>query len=586
MEEFSVHPQGVAPSETFLWQVGSVDVTAELSYAVLSAIRAQLGRSEEFGGILLGSFETDGETYRTRVDAFEPFAIEHRYGIGFSLSGRDQKRLRQRVERLERGRQRPVGIFRTHHRRGLYLDQRDFDLFSAEFRSPASLFLLVRADEADGAHGAIFVWEGQDIRRHASYLEFAIGDTGVRPTATPAAPASPPAVTVREKPSVPAVAPAAPTHVPSSQPAPRVFAPARPPKAASVPPPAPVLASATIPPSATESTKVTPSGAGPQRSVAPRSKSKETPIRPERPPRLKVVPSREWKLHVRAALPHVEPVHLRVAGLAAAGLFVLLGTFYVGRAVGLRERTEKPAQVTRFAKGERRRTPSHHSTGADVPASAPLSATLREPTPSQAVPFEVPRPDEGGDSVDMPANYRERSVPTVRASVRKPKVWRGAPAAPTALASPAPSLPDPPAVAVNVVPQIPKIATPAAGPQSRPGKRVVAYIKPSQSLLRRLPVLRALSKSSETFVPANPLEHPLPGGTGSADADSDGAVELAAKIDRSGKVINVKTLQGSNDLARASASVLYRWRFEPARQNGEPVDSEMLVRFEFTDSTR
>jgi hypothetical protein len=570
-----VHPQGVAPSQTFVWQPGSVDTSAELSCAVLSAIRAQLGRPEEFGGILLGSYETDGEKYRTRVEAFEPFTIEHRYGIGFSLSLRDQKRLRQRVERLERGRQRPVGIFRTHHRRGLYLDQRDFELFSSEFRSPASLFLVVRADEAEGARGAVFVWEGPDIRRHASYLEFAIGEVGVHPVVRPDAAAPQPAVTVRAKPPELSAPPPPPARAPSSPAPPRVFAPALPPAPVAVAPKLP-LPAAQI---AAKSQKPAVSAPIHEQPLTPEGAES----RPSTWVLLQVL--LQWKSRVRAALPQFQPAHLRAAGLAAAGLAVLLTTFYVGRSVGLRERNEGQKSVARVAKAERRRAPSRHPMPMEPAPLPPVSATLTEPD-ERPIPFEVPRPDEGGNSIDAPPpNYRERSIPAVKTSVRKPKVWRGAPAAPASWASPAPTVPDPPAVAANVMPQLPKIVPPPAGPQAHPSKRVVAYIKPSQSLLRRLPVLRAFTKGSETFVPANPLEHPLPGATVAADPDGDSAVELSARIDRNGKVINVKTLQGSNALARASASALYRWKFEPARQNGEPVDSEMLVRFEFGDTT-
>jgi outer membrane biosynthesis protein TonB len=131
------------------------------------------------------------------------------------------------------------------------------------------------------------------------------------------------------------------------------------------------------------------------------------------------------------------------------------------------------------------------------------------------------------------------------------------------------------------MPQLPKLVIPADTPKP---KRVVAFIKPSQPFLRKVPILRALGKSGDSFVPANPLEHPLPPGATASDAEGQDAVELAARIDRSGKVTHVKTLQGSKDLARASAAVLYRWKFEPARQNGAPVDSEMLVRFEFGET--
>jgi protein TonB len=89
-------------------------------------------------------------------------------------------------------------------------------------------------------------------------------------------------------------------------------------------------------------------------------------------------------------------------------------------------------------------------------------------------------------------------------------------------------------------------------------------------------------KGRRNFVPANPVENPLPAVAGRpAQAKTASAVEMEARIDRRGNVVSVKVLNGDNRLASASAKTLYRWRFSPARQDGEPVDSEMLVRFEF-----
>ncbi len=529
-----LHPQDEAASEMFVWQANGIGVTAELSVGVLHAIRGQLARAEEFGGILLGSAESGEESHRTRVEAFEPFPIEHRYGLGFSLSLRDQKRLRQRVEKLERGRRRPVGIFRTHLRRGLYLDQRDYEVFSNEFRGPSSLFLVVRADEAEGARGGLFVWDGQDLRRHASYQEFAIGGAGVHAAAAAVAPA----VTVRERPAVAAAAQPVAARVAAAPVEPRRFRPSAP-----AAPAGPIAAPAAA-------ARVRPAALWPAVTA--------------------------W---TRSAVEGVDMRRLRAASVVAAGMFVLLTTFYVGRAVGLREQHEQRKEQPQ-PRAERRRP-------------APRRPALQPPPAAETVravdlasqPFEVPRPDEGGGETVAAPNYRERATPAaLRASARKQRrTWHGAPAVTAMAGAPPPALPDPPALSRTPMPQIPKLAIPANLPHG-PAQRVVAYIKPSQSLLRRLPVLRAFSRDNEKFVPANPLEHPLPAGGGKADRDGDASVELAAKIDRSGKVVAVKMMQGSNELARASALVLYRWRFEPARQDGEPVESEMLVRFEFGES--
>jgi outer membrane biosynthesis protein TonB len=144
-------------------------------------------------------------------------------------------------------------------------------------------------------------------------------------------------------------------------------------------------------------------------------------------------------------------------------------------------------------------------------------------------------------------------------------------------------LPEPPQIKENsAVLQFPKLAIAGAAPKpARPAPKVVAFIKPAQRGLLH----RVFGGQKDHFVPANPLEHPMPPAKTLGTA-GDETIELEAKIDRNGNVVHVKTIEGSDELARASANTVYHWRFEPARQNGSPVDSDMLVRFEFSNSPR
>ncbi len=171
-------PQVASP---FIWEVQGKNPTVEFSPAVLTALRQRLAGPQlplrlEFGGILLGSVEGEPGNYRTRVLACEPFPIEHRLGEAYALSPRDRRHLTDRLRRLSRDRLKPVGMFRSHERRGLYLDQRDFELFKAHFDHPASVFLLLGEDEGGRHKGGVFIWEEGDIRRHVSYKEFPLED--------------------------------------------------------------------------------------------------------------------------------------------------------------------------------------------------------------------------------------------------------------------------------------------------------------------------------------------------------------------------------------------------------------------------
>lgn len=186
LQDSFVHPRATipAPVPAFLWRVEGIELSVAISKATLAELRSRLTSAEpqaECGGVLLGRMEKHDSTFRTRVDAVEPFAIEHRYGSNYSFSPADLRLLEQHLKRRRRDGLVAVGMWRSHTRRGFYLDQRDFGLFKQLFGHPAAVFLLV-CRGADGEKGALFVWEGDDVRRHASYLEFPL--EGVTPGVT------------------------------------------------------------------------------------------------------------------------------------------------------------------------------------------------------------------------------------------------------------------------------------------------------------------------------------------------------------------------------------------------------------------
>jgi protein TonB len=521
-----VYPDTTAASasQAFLWRAAGVNVTAAIDLPVLERLRAvsaggASAAAEESGGLLLGSYEGDeADGYSVHIQGFEPFVIEHRYGLSFALSLRDQKRLRQRVDKLGRGRIQPVGLFRAHLRRGLYLDQRDFDLFQSEFRHPASIFLLVRPDENGAATGAVFVWEGDDMRRHTSHREFAINPEAPVEEAMPVAPE--PAVR-RE-----------------------------------IPPAAAIEA--------------------------------ERPVVHQLPglnwslPRFELPQWELPKLRLTLRMPGFDPARLKPAAILLLAVVLPLGAFYLGRDVGLREHGKKIAPRGQVAKHSSSRPHVRPAPVLEEPRAAAPPASV-QPDIADAVPSPVPAltPDEGGlDRISNPPptagrqgashSYRERSADARGPRTPVRRVWRSnEPPRSTAA-----RLPDAPLVA-SVPHQLP--AVPAILRHTAPAPaRVVAYIKPASSFMRKVPILRAFSGRKEDYVPASPLDHPLPA------TSRAGAVELSAKIDRQGMVVSVKVLQGDHQLAGASADALHHWKFEPARQNGSPVESEMLVRFEFS----
>jgi len=121
-------------------------------------------------------------------------------------------------------------------------------------------------------------------------------------------------------------------------------------------------------------------------------------------------------------------------------------------------------------------------------------------------------------------------------------------------------------------------------PAPRPPDQVIAYIKPAPPSFVR----RALDRfAGRGFVDARPLDHPLPEvPRGEPPDGAQATVELRAKIGPGGRVVGLKPVSGDARLARASENALAHWTFEPARANGEPVESEMVVRFVFHHSPR
>ena len=493
---------GVPPERAaLLWQPEGVAVSASLSQAVIAELCARLaaGRAE-FGGILMGRVEQPAEgVYRTIIEGYEDFPLDERDDAPYVLSPSDRKRLAQRLDRLRRRRgPEPVGFWRSHQRRGLYLDQRDFDLFRDFFDHPSAVFLLVRPEESGQARGGFFVWEEEDMRRHASYLEFPLG------VAVPA-------------PAMPSPAPAA-----AKPPAPRPLAAPRPAPA----PPRPAV----LPPMAA-------------------LRHAPTATRPSPQTTRIIIP--------RAAL--------RTAAMALVTLILPLLSFYTARYVAARRRITPAVSIRNSAAVE-----------------SPVAAPAPQPSAPAPSPSEAPQFDARPDTSPAPQ-------PPHRNTADRVDAVKGTPAAPKKETETALVLPEPPPVAPPTAGEAPHIPAPAAAPPPRPQKKpedVVAYVKPSErsSLFQRMPILRSLTRHSggQAYIPPNPIQHPLPALPDRMPKRvDDTTVELVARIDERGGVKQVRVVNGDRQLARAAEHALLRWRFDPARRDNEPVESEMLIRFEF-----
>ncbi|HEV3200563.1 MAG TPA: energy transducer TonB [Bryobacteraceae bacterium] len=502
-------PQVSPPTiPAFLWKVEGLAVSVAVSRSVLAELRAGLNRAPadaEFGGILIGSIARDGDGFRTQVDAFEPFPIEHRHGASYALSPRDQRVLERRLKVLRRKGRVPVGICRSHQRRGLYLDQRDFDLFRKDFRHPSSIFLLVRR-QGEGATGAVFVWEEDDIRRHASYLEFPLID--------------PPADQVL-------------TRVPESL----IVLPAWP-----------------------QHPQALRSGAGASTLLADAQGS-------------------------RQRLPHLASLSLPPATTSKVVLTIALPlfSFYAAREIAFHRAVRSEVDRVRpVAEPARLPVPSvgRDQATAASQKSDPFPATSSVPPGQAAVarPTMTRKRTFASNSVDRSENDVETSSSNERPMPRADRAAR------------VPVLPEPPPLQpVRPAASFPRMVASAPAIAGRAPAKVVAYFKPAPLS----PIRGAFQKvftghaAGDGFVPASPVESPLPSPPASAvPLDEETNIEILAKVDRLGNVVNVKVVDGNRQLARLSTDALLRWRFDPARRNGAPVESAMRIRLEFRNPSQ
>jgi outer membrane biosynthesis protein TonB len=62
-------------------------------------------------------------------------------------------------------------------------------------------------------------------------------------------------------------------------------------------------------------------------------------------------------------------------------------------------------------------------------------------------------------------------------------------------------------------------------------------------------------------------------------------VEVKVSIDAKGRVVAATPVGISNSIQRllapSAAQAAMLWRFTPASRNGQPIESEMVLRFEF-----
>jgi len=507
---------------------------SEINRAMAAVHGSDPARDVEIGGILLGSFDVSAGAQKTvRIERFDPLVSEHRRGSSYVLSDRDKKVLARKLDWwTKHGHKKnlqPVGFFRSHTRRGLYLDNDDFILFQHFFPEPA-VFLLVRPTAGAESVGGFFFWEEGDVHREASYQEFSF-----RPDRLPL------------------------TEAPSPEPAP-VFQQTPPPRLAErvirvmpaappLPVPTPAIPAATPSPGVPASTMLGP--------AMPSPAGRRVPF---------------W---VQVTI----PIGVGVALGAAIFAFVTQGTAPQKPPVAAAPVRHKSTTPTPAPQVVEKPSPLEANSRPVV-----VAANLPVPEPPRARPKPAAMPARPTLSPQTPSPTGSASrTDAAAASGPVTAVVAPAPAPappPVAEATPSPS----------AAPMAPITAPARVERHIRPPSVARVTVEPVSGskigrVVSRIPGFRHRQK---TFVPARPLRQVTPTLPADERLTRDVPVYLRVTVDPAGNVTDVEQASHGADrqLVRLASDAARNWHFAPARRNDETVTSELILHFTFPGSER
>lgn len=187
-------------SDHYVWESPAHDIAILVNLRLVERLEQLIREApeREIGGFLLGNCDDAkaGSSRRVvQVEDFEPVPAEHLRGRAYALSPQDLRGLAKSLARARSRRGRvPVGFFRSHLRKGLYLDEADFSLFQAQFSGPCDVFLLARPEQSGVPVAGFFYWEDELLNRRNTYVTFPLDRAklmGERHTLVSAPPAAP-----------------------------------------------------------------------------------------------------------------------------------------------------------------------------------------------------------------------------------------------------------------------------------------------------------------------------------------------------------------------------------------------------------
>ena len=166
----------------YVWEAPGKPISIQLQFDMIDGVSPDIlrglgalkRRGAEVGGLLLGRRE-DGSRPKVIVEDFAPVPSEYLTGPSYNLSENDLVAFEAALERWKSGAAGPltvVGFYRSHTRDELYMDDADLALARRYFPEPGNVFLLVKPFATRPSIAGFFFWEGGEIYRESSYLQF------------------------------------------------------------------------------------------------------------------------------------------------------------------------------------------------------------------------------------------------------------------------------------------------------------------------------------------------------------------------------------------------------------------------------
>jgi protein TonB len=515
----------------------------ELCELVRSGVARLRKRGLEVGGLLLGHAGS-----QIRLESVRDFSIEYHYGPSYRLSSTDLENLESRLLMLTTDpRQRVIGHFRSVTKGDTGVTESDVTISRLLGLQP--LVLVIGASPIEAPPARLYRKSGDQF---VELVSFSLSPFNAATPAVPPGDAIPELAANLPESTVPVAA----TTVPG---------PAIPELSSNLAEPTVQVAAAIVPaPLAPQFQSSLPDSKVPvaaTNSLAPVAQDVAVSLcEPAAPESATILPGSAEPVaatdslacavpEFRASLPAFAKDQprtrarwpLRAACLAAAAL-ALLG-------------------VVRFLVLNRPAAPVSTATRAiGLPVSHLETASRAKKEAASA------KPKPGPEIVETHRAHSEPAAGAIRRPARPRSDHR--PAVAPADAARTPQLQEPPPAvtgALSVVSSLPDGFVPESpGPIKPRMESVVSYVAPV-----------AIQKSD----PIVPIE------VRSAMKNSQ-SVEVKVKIDAEGRVTTASSINAASLrpglLDRAAVQAAYFWQFQPARRNGVPVESETILKFDFT----